>query len=170
MTSTRPETVAGWGSESAMRALELKIPPVAIGLFVAALMWALKRFAPDFAFALPAGRLIAIGVAVVGVVIAALGVIAFRRARTTVDPLDPGSASSLVVTGIYRWSRNPMYLGVLLVLLGWGLWLANALALPVAVGFVPLLNRLQIQPEERFLTERFGAAYTDYRSHVRRWF
>lgn len=152
-----------------MRALELKIPPVAIALLVGVLMWALTKFAPAFAFALPAGRLIAVGVAVVGVVIAALGVIAFRRAKTTVNPLDPGSASSLVVTGIYRRTRNPMYLGVLMVLFGWGLWLANALALPVAAGFIPLLNRLQIQPEERLLTERFGAAYTDYQSRVRRW-
>lgn len=152
-----------------MRALELKIPPVAIALLVGALMWAPTKFAPAFAFTLPAGRLIAVGVAVVGVVIAALGVITFRRARTTVNPLDPGSASSLVVTGIYRRTRNPMYLGVLLVLFGWGLWLANVLALPVAAGFIPLLNRLQIQPEERILTERFGAAYTAYQSRVRRW-
>ncbi len=152
-----------------MRALELKIPPVAIALLVGVLMWTPTKFAPSFAFTLPAGRLIAVGVAVVGVVIAALGVITFRRAKTTVNPLDPGSASSLVVTGIYRRTRNPMYLGVLLVLFGWGLWLANALALPVAAGFILLLNRLQIQPEERILTERFGAAYTDYRSRVRRW-
>ena len=152
-----------------MRALELKIPPVAMGLIVGSVMWAAARFVPVFNFALPAGRLIAAGLAVAGVVIALLGVVSFRRAKTTVNPLQPAAASSLVISGIYRRTRNPMYLGLLLVLLGWGALLANALAIVFAAAFIPLMNRLQILPEERFLAARFGPAFTAYQSAVRRW-
>ena len=109
------------------------------------------------------------GVALAGLATAGLGVMAFRRARTSCSPLRPEAASHLVCAGIYRRTRNPMYLGMLLLLLGWGALLANALALVFAVAFVPLMNRLQIGPEERTLAERFGAEFAAYRAAVRRW-
>lgn len=152
-----------------MRSLELKIPPVALGLLLGALMWVAARSVPTLGFFLPAGRLIALGLAGAGVIVAGLGVVSFRRAKTTVNPLNPEAASALVVSGIYRLTRNPMYLGMLLVLLGWGVFLANAMALPGALAFIPLMNRLQIRPEERFLAARFGPAFTVYQSAVRRW-
>lgn len=152
-----------------MRTLELKIPPVAVGLVVGAAMWAAAYLGAVFTFALPASRHIAAALAMAGVVIAILGVAAFRRARTTVNPLQPANVSSLVVSGIYRRTRNPMYLGILLVLLGWGVLLANALAILFAASFIPLMNRLQIRPEEKILAARFGTAFTDYQSAVRRW-
>jgi protein-S-isoprenylcysteine O-methyltransferase Ste14 len=152
-----------------MRTLELKIPPVVIGLGLGAAMYAAARFAPVFGFALPAGRIIAVGLAVIGVFAAVLGVVSFRRAGTTVNPLQPAAASQLVVSGIYRRTRNPMYLGMLLVLLGWGVFLANAIAFLAATAFIPLMNRLQIGPEERILTATFGPAFTAYQSAVRRW-
>ncbi|MBX3750190.1 MAG: isoprenylcysteine carboxylmethyltransferase family protein [Opitutaceae bacterium] len=152
-----------------MRTLELKIPPAVVGLAVGAAMWAAARYGPVGNFALPANRLIAAVLASTGVVVAVLGVAAFRRARTTVNPLQPGNASSLVVSGIYRRTRNPMYLGMLLVLLGWAVLLANALAFAIAAVFIPLMNRLQIRPEEKILAARFGTAFTDYQSAVRRW-
>ena len=152
-----------------MRTLELKIPPVVVGLLLGAVMYAISRFAPVFAFALPAGRIIAASLAVIGVVIALLGVVSFRRAGTTVNPLQPAAASQLVVSGIYRRTRNPMYLGMLLVLLGWGVVLANAIAFLAATAFIPLMNRLQIGPEERILAATFGPAFTAYQSAVRRW-
>lgn len=105
---------------------------------------------------------------VAGAAVALAGVAAFRRAKTTVNPLTPG-ASALVTTGIYGWTRNPMYLGMLLVLLGVGVGLGNFLSVAMAAGFIPLINQLQIRPEERFLTERFGADFDAYRSRVRRW-
>jgi protein-S-isoprenylcysteine O-methyltransferase Ste14 len=132
-------------------------------------MYAISRFVPVFAFALPAGRIIAAGLAVIGVVVALLGVASFRRSGTTVNPLQPAAASQLVVSGIYRWTRNPMYLGMLLVLLGWGVVLANAIAFLAATAFIPLMNRLQIGPEERILAATFGSAFTAYQSAVRRW-
>ena len=152
-----------------MRTLELKIPPVVIGLLLGAVMYATARLAPFFGFALPANRIIATGLAVIGVVVALLGVLSFRRAGTTVNPLHPAAASQLVVSGVYRWTRNPMYLGMLLVLLGWGAFLGNGLAFISAAAFIPLMNRLQIGPEERILAATFGPAFTAYQSAVRRW-
>ena len=151
-----------------MRFLELKIPPVVILLGMAAGMFVIARISPGLSFALPGGRPVAAGVAAIGAMVAILGVISFRRAGTTVNPLHPAAASQLVVSGIYRRTRNPMYLGMLLVLVGWGLFLAHAVAL-AAAAFVPVMNRLQIIPEERILAGVFGAGFTDYRTKVRRW-
>ncbi len=152
-----------------MRAVELKIPPVVIVLLLGAVMFATARLAPAFGFALPASRIIAAAVAGFGVIVAVLGVVSFRRAGTTVDPLHPAAASQLVVSGIYRRTRNPMYLGMLLLLVGWGVFLGNGLAFISAAAFIPLMNRLQIGPEERILTATFGPAFTAYQSAVRRW-
>lgn len=132
-------------------------------------MYATTRLAPAFGFVLRANLIIAAGLAAIGVFIAILGVISFRRAGTTVNPRQPAAATQLVVSGVYRWTRNPMYLGMLLVLLGWGVFLAHALAFISATAFIPLMNRLQIGPEERILTATFGPAFTAYQSAVRRW-
>jgi protein-S-isoprenylcysteine O-methyltransferase Ste14 len=152
-----------------MRTLELKIPPVVVGLVLGTAMYAAARLAPAFGFVLPANRIIAAGLAALGAFIAILGVISFRRAGTTVNPLQPEAASQLVISGVYRWTRNPMYLGMLLVLLGWGVFLAHTLAFISAAAFIPLMNRLQIGPEEKILTATFGPAFTAYQSVVRRW-
>lgn len=127
------------------------------------------HFTPALAFIEPGTRIVATGLAGAGVVVALLGVVSFRRARTTVNPLQPATASHLVVSGIYRRTRNPMYLGMLLVLLGWGVFLAHVPAMVLAVTFVPLMNRLQIGPEERILSTVFGQQFTNYQSTVRRW-
>lgn len=152
-----------------MRFLELKIPPVVLGLFVAAMMWGAARHAPCCKFQLPAKTALAIGLMLAGAGISVAGVVSFRRAKTTINPLAPATASSLVVTGIYRRTRNPMYLGMLLVLLGSGVLLGNALSLVLSIAFVPLMNRLQIGPEEEVLAGLFGADFAAYRSRVRRW-
>jgi protein-S-isoprenylcysteine O-methyltransferase Ste14 len=93
----------------------------------------------------------------------------FRRARTTVNPLSPHTCTVLVTTGVFRFSRNPMYLALLLVLLGWGLFLANGFAVLLALAFVAYMNRFQIGPEERALQQVFGQAFAEYRRRVRRW-
>lgn len=110
---------------------------------------------------------LALGSAGLGVGIA--GVLAFRRARTTVNPWRPERASALVDTGIYRHTRNPMYLGLLLGLLGWAVYLGSLLALLLALAFVPWMNRFQIGPEERALERIFGDDFAAYRRRVRRW-
>lgn len=152
-----------------MNSLELKIPPPAVALLTGLLMWLASREVPSFAW--PTAVRIAATVVLVsaGVCITIAGVRNFVRARTTINPLKPDTASSLVTTGIYRFTRNPMYLGLLLILLGWAAFLANALAFVVAAGFVLYLNRLQITPEERVLSSLFGAEFAAYKTRVRRW-
>lgn len=152
-----------------MNALELKIPPVALALLVGAAMWGVAVWVPGLAGPLPRLPAVVLLLVLAGALVALLGVASFRRAKTTVNPTTPGAASALVDSGIYRYSRNPMYLGLLLVLAGWGLWLAHALALFGLPAFVVYMNRFQIAPEERALTAVFGDAFTAYRQKVRRW-
>jgi protein-S-isoprenylcysteine O-methyltransferase Ste14 len=152
-----------------MHVLELKVPPVAIVLFMAALMWLVARTAPAFEFALPARVFLAVGLAVTGIVASLSGVVSFRRAKTTVNPMKPDSSSSLVSSGVYALTRNPMYLGFLLVLAGWAVFLSNVLGLLLLPVFVFYMNRFQIEPEEKALAILFGPAFIAYQSRVRRW-
>lgn len=149
--------------------LELKIPPVALAAGVAGGMWACARLLPGAAFPLSRSLGFAIPLGVLGVAVGLAGVLAFRRHRTTVDPLHPDRASAVVDSGIYRLTRNPMYLGLALGLAGWGLYLGNWMALAGLPAFTAYLTRFQILPEERALQARFGAAFDAYRASVRRW-
>jgi protein-S-isoprenylcysteine O-methyltransferase Ste14 len=152
-----------------MQSLELRVPPVLVVIFFGAVMFAVASVVPSADFGLPARVVLAAGFVVLALVLVGAGVVAFKQHKTTVNPLDPKQASSLVATGIYRFTRNPMYLGFLLLLVAWSLYLANgaaALALPL---FVLYMNRFQIGPEERILSEKFGPAFTEYSASVRRW-
>ena len=152
-----------------LSALELKIPPVALTLLTALLMWLLARAGPVLDIA-EGWRAVAMAALVLaGGAVGMAGVRSFRIAGTTVNPFDPNASSQLVTTGIYRYSRNPMYLGLLLALLGWAAWLASPFALALALGFVPYMNRFQIGPEERTLALAFGEAFERYRKDARRW-
>lgn len=152
-----------------MPKLELKIPPPAVALLLAVAMWLAAYALGALAFTLPGRRAISIALAVVGIAISVAGVVSFRRARTTVNPTRPDSASTLVATGIYRFTRNPMYLGLFLVLAGWAAYLANAAALAGPLLFALYIDRFQIVPEERALAAKFGAAFDTYRRQTRRW-
>ena len=152
-----------------MQYLELKIPPPLVGLGVALLMWLASLWVPGFAWPRAARLVVALVVAGLGVGISAAGVRSFARAHTTVNPMKPDGASSLVTTGIFRFTRNPMYLGLLVILIGWAIFLANAASLLILSVFVLYMNRFQIGPEERVLSRIFGAEFAAYRSRVRRW-
>ena len=154
-----------------MRSLELRLPPLLQVAVVAGFMWACARLLPAAALPVAGPAAWGAGAALMlaGGLLALAGVLAFRRRRTTVNPLHPEAASSMVTTGVYRITRNPMYLGMLLVLGGWALMLANAAALPGLPLFVLAMNRLQIAPEERALRSRFGAEFERYAASVRRW-
>jgi protein-S-isoprenylcysteine O-methyltransferase Ste14 len=152
-----------------MSALELRVPPLALALLMAGLMWGIHWAWPGAAWVVPWRIPIALLLAGAGLLLALAGVAAFRQARTTVNPTTPGAASAVVTTGVYRWTRNPMYLGFLLALIGWGLLLANPWSLLGWPAFVAYMNRFQIQPEEAMLTAKFGAAYVGYMRQVRRW-
>jgi protein-S-isoprenylcysteine O-methyltransferase Ste14 len=152
-----------------MHVLELKVPPVALVFLVAALMWLVSWAMPAFEFEFPSGDVLAVSVAVAGAIISGLGIVSFRQARTTVNPMKPDSTSSLVVSSIYRLTRNPMYLGFLSVLFGWAIFLSNALAFVFLPVFVLYMNRFQIKPEEKALRTLFGPQFVMYAARVRRW-
>lgn len=151
------------------RALELKTPPGLLVLITALLMWLVSGFLPMFDFQVPFSRIVASVFSLIGIVVAGLGVLEFRRARTTVNPLKPGASSALVTRGVYQRTRNPMYLGFLLVLVGVAIATANLLALLFLPLFVLYINEFQIKPEERALSARFRDEYEKYSSRVRRW-
>ena len=155
-----------------MRSLELKIPPPLVVLATALLMWLASRAAPGLDFVLPRHRLAAIIIIDAGLIAGFSGVATFRRAKTTVNPLKPQSSSSLVTWGInkvYGITRNPMYLGGLVILTGCAVFLSNALAFLFLPAYILYINRFQIAPEERALTSLFGQEFAAYRSRVRRW-
>jgi len=126
-------------------------------------------FFPFFDFELPWRELAAGMLLIAALIIGLPAVLGFRRAKTTVNPLKPDAASALVVRGVYRWTRNPMYLAMLLLLIAWVCIVSNWAALAMLPLFVAYLNRFQIGPEERALQARFGAEFESYRRQVRRW-
>lgn len=165
----RDIVVTAWPDRRAVKKFELLVPPVVLVLAFAGLMWLAARATPALDVSLRWAPSAALVCVVAGLAVTVAGVAAFRRARTTVDPTRPHLSSSVVVSGVYRWSRNPMYLGFALCLAGWALHLGNAAAGCFVPAFVLYLNRFQIAPEERALEARFGDAYTAYRRKVRRW-
>ena len=152
-----------------MQWLELKIPPVLVWLVMAGAMLGVSYSAPGMSFMLPGSSAIALALVALGGALAAAGVMAFRRRGTTVNPLTPGASSSVVGSGVYRVSRNPMYLGFLLALAGWAVYLSNAGAAVLLPAFVAYMTRYQIKPEERALLAKFGSEFAAYMSRVRRW-
>lgn len=152
-----------------MSALDNRIPPPVVAAGCAAAAW-FAAPAPGADGVPWAWRLcMALALALAGGAVAAAGSLSFRRAKTTVNPLRPAAASSLVTTGIYRYTRNPMYVGMAAVLAGVAAWLWWAPAWLAPAAFVAYITRFQIRPEERALAHRFGDAYTRYCDQVRRW-
>jgi len=152
-----------------MKVLELRVPPVVQVVVAALAMWGLAEALPAFQFSIPGAAWIAKGLGGAGLIIGLLGVVEFGKARTTTDPRYPHKATSLVVGGIYRFSRNPMYLGLLLILAGGAFSLANGLSFLLLPVFVGYMNRFQIAPEERHILEKFGDEFRAYKARVRRW-
>ena len=150
--------------------MRLKLPPLIVFVIFLGFMHLLSTFLPvgNFDFF---GRIYLMMVLLgLAFFITCVSLLQFYLAKTTVDPKKPSKASKLVTTGIYGYSRNPMYLAMLLVLLAWGLWLGNAFNTLLAATFVGYMNKFQIEPEERALTALFGKEYQQFCSQVRRWF
>lgn len=151
--------------------LACKLPPPLLALLCG---WGMAQLAarwPQWPAALPPVLRTALILALllVAVLLEGSAVWAFVQRRTTISPLQPQRSSTLVVEGFYRFSRNPMYLGMLCLLLAWAVWLGQWLALAGPLLFVLWLNRFQIAPEERALLARFGSSYAAYCRRVRRW-
>jgi protein-S-isoprenylcysteine O-methyltransferase Ste14 len=149
--------------------LEHRIPPPIVLLVFGALMWVVSRIDGIVAIE-PVSRIaVALGWVVTGVAFAVAGAMAFRHAGTTINPVRPDQATSLVTGGIFGMSRNPMYVGLTAALVGWAVFLASPWAFLGPVLFALYITRFQIVPEERILAAKFGAEYEVYRSKVRRW-
>lgn len=152
-----------------MKAIELKIPPAAQFLIVMAGMWLLAKYVPALSVEIPGRKLFVVLLFCLSGIVAVPAIAAFRSAGTTVDPRDPDKATRLVAHGVFRISRNPMYLGLLLLLGAWGFYLSNLLAFAGLPMFVLAMNRLQIRPEEAAMAAQFGDDYREYTESVRRW-
>ena len=152
-----------------MSSLDLKIPPPIVALLCAALAWAAARYAPEFAYPLPWRMPVMAALVLAGFALDFSGLVAFRKAKTTLNPLSPDRSTSIVQTFPYTFTRNPMYLGMALVLLGYCTYLANPASLVGVVTFCSYITRFQIIPEERSLFGKFGEPYARYKSNVRRW-
>lgn len=152
-----------------LQRLNLKLPPVLAALIFALLMWLISRVLPATSIAEYARWVSIVVLLVAGAYFALAGVVSFKKAQTTVNPLKPDECSSLVTSGVFQRSRNPMYLGLLFLLIAWGLFLSNLFSVIFAAGFPLYMNRFQIRPEERALLSLYGQDYSDYMNKARRW-
>ncbi|EGU29147.1 hypothetical protein VII00023_22049 [Vibrio ichthyoenteri ATCC 700023] len=152
-----------------MDMLERKIPPVAVFILFVMVMIRLDQVLLTFTLQLPLTTLVLAVAVILSGVVGIAGVYEFRKAKTTVNPVKVHSATSIVDSGVFAYTRNPMYLALLILLLGIGYWQQNLICLFLPLCFALYMNRFQIRPEERALESLFGAEYLDYKQRVRRW-
>ncbi len=149
--------------------LELKIPPALIALLIAGIMWLGSLVASDLDALSPNRYWIALASALAGTSLIVAAGIQSRKHQTTVNPMRPRKTSRIVTSGVYRFTRNPMYLGGLLILVGWAAVLGSPIALVLSGAFVWYMKRFQIGPEEQTLLSLPGPEYSEYMRQVRRW-
>lgn len=137
--------------------------------FMGVIMWLIAVHAPDLALVIPARNILVAVISLMGMALILAGAVAFSMAGTTVNPMQPTKTSSVVTRGVYTISRNPMYVGFLLILLSWALLLSNMLSFAILPAFIWYMNRFQIIPEEQALRAKFGGEYAVYTKRVRRW-
>lgn len=151
-----------------MQWLETRIPPPLVLLTLAVTGFGMARLTPGLSFQPSWASLVAVLLALAGLALNLLPKVAFRRAGTSANPLRPAATKHLVTSGIYKYTRNPMYLGHALILSGWIVHLGSVSALIVVPAFVLFITRFQIRPEERAL----ATAFEDYELFCRsspRW-
>lgn len=149
--------------------LQLKIPPPVYLLTFAGLMWLVDYFVPWGAVIASPWNNVGIGLVVAAILLDIVSLGLFFKAHTTFNPIKPENTRELVTGGSYRFTRNPMYLGMVVILIGWGLWLGSVLPFLLIPVFMVVLTYQQILPEERILAEKFGESYLKYKRNVRRW-
>lgn len=152
-----------------MHRLKLKIPPVALVLLFALAMWLVARMSPGSGIEIPGREWVALVILIAGFALIIVGASAFISAKTTINPMSPESATSIVSSGIYKLSRNPMYVGLFIMLMAWVIFLGNILTALLLPPFILCMNRSQIIPEENALLTKFGDEYARYMKSVRRW-
>ncbi len=149
--------------------MSLKVPPLLLMIALAVALMLIDLIAPAWSVRFPGQKILALAVGLPGAALLAHAGWAFRRAKTTVNPMKPETSSKLVVHGLYRFSRNPMYLGMLLMLIATTVATGTAAGLVAAPSFIWYMNRFQIAAEESALEARFGADFRSYCDQVRRW-
>ena len=152
-----------------MQALELRIPPPLVTLLTAGAMWVISFATPAIHTPHALRISLAVTVSLIGLAFGLAGMLTFRLAKTTINPHNPKKTTSLVCSGVYRITRNPMYVGLLFTLLAWAVFLSSLWCLLGIVAFVLYIGRFQIAPEERVLEAIFGSEFLDYKARVRRW-
>ncbi len=152
-----------------MKALELKIPPPVYALSIALLMWLLNKYIPVAVLVQAPWNKVGLAIVVIAGTLDLWSLFLFIKQRTTVNPMKPANTSDLVVSGLYKISRNPMYVGMLIMLLGFAVWLGSLTPFLVLPLFYFVITQMQIKPEEKFLLEKFGTQYQTYKESVRRW-
>lgn len=152
-----------------MKALEFKLPPVLIFIFCLMAIYLFGSILRLLPILLPARELVFAFCFVVSGLLGMGGIFEFKKAKTSVHPVDVHKATTVVDKGVYRITRNPMYLGLLLLIFAYAYWQKEGISLLLCLGFIWYMNRFQIEPEERYLEQRFGQVYLDYKAKVRRW-
>ncbi len=152
-----------------MKALELKIPPPVYALSIALLMWLLNKYFPLAHFINSPWNKAGLGIIILAGVFDLWSLLLFFKKKTTFNPMKPETTTGLVVKGLYKVSRNPMYVGMLIMLFGFAFWLGSVTPFLVLPLFYFVITVMQIKPEERFLLEKFGTEYQLYKDKVRRW-
>jgi len=149
--------------------LELRINPPVQMLICIVLIFSTSKLLPLSTTLFEYKWLISSVFISIGLVFILAGLLSFHFAKTTGNPDKPELVSSLVTSGIYHTTRNPMYVGLIFLLLAWGAWLASFFSVVVIVIFQQYTTRFQIIPEERALLTLFPEQYHDYCKKVRRW-
>ena len=150
--------------------MKLKIPPLVVTFIFGLFMYLLATYLPVGYFDFFGRYYLMFVLLFLAFLIGVVSLVQFFSSKTSVDPRTPSKVSKLVTGGLYQYSRNPMYLAMLLLLLSWGLYLGNAFNTLLAAGFVYYMNTFQIMPEEEALASMFGKDYQKYCVMVRRWF
>ena len=152
-----------------MSRLEHKIPPPLVGLLCALLMWGLSTQTPVIHWWGVTAQIVTGVLVVIGLFLDSGGLVSFIRKKTTINPIKIEKASALVTGGVYRFTRNPMYLGMAFLLSALAVWLQSPASFIGPAIFVGYITRFQIIPEERTLLMLFGQNYSEYMARVRRW-
>ncbi len=148
-----------------MKFLECRIPPPLVMVSFMVLVWLFDSQTSTVIWI----QGVSAALAIFGIVIARSSIVGFLKAKTTVNPLQPQTATKLVVDGMFKYTRNPMYLAMAAWLMAWSLLFVEFWSLVPVVGFMSFITRFQILPEERSLITLFGDDYSQYKTQVRRW-
>lgn len=152
-----------------MKSLENRFPPPFVTLIIGAAMWGVSKLTSPIPIEATLHYALTGVIGMFALIVGPAGILEFRRRRTTINPIQIDQASRVVTSGIFRFTRNPMYVGLTALLTTWAVWLAVPLSLLGPLAFALFTHRFQILPEERVMSAKFGRDYDEYRRRVRRW-